>query len=270
MEIENQTTSAKASSVQEAHFRIVLDKVINPARTSRKPAYYFPCCRVWNKRQPPTLSKETPEEVLEQERGHIGKQFTTWAMFGKGEEPLNYHEAWEKFKVWVSTNQIPNDFNMPFIINQQECIMRDVVIVTQEPEDQGHPVPSKNCLPKTCPTLRELDELKLKYRRLEVDMNCTKWTYKDIKARISRIIKRRDKFVKAMNAQLEIRDGVIKEMLIALNDVTQKYEGRRINEWKYKEKVYKGLIEFTNGQKEFDDSESLSSDTYGSIDSPRD
>ena len=270
MEIENQSTYAKPSSVQEAHFKSVLEKVINPARVSRNPASYFPCCTAWNKRQRPTLSKDTPQEDQEHQKGHIGKQYSTWAIFGKGEEPLDFHEGWEKFKVWVSTNQIPNDLNMPFLINQQECIMRDVACLTKEPESQRDSVPSKKPLEQECPTLSELDELKLKYRRLEVDISSARWTNKDLKARLSRVIKRKDKNLNALKQQLEIRDGVIKDLLIALNLVTMKYEGKRINEWKYKEKVYKGLIEFTNGRKEFNDSESLSSDTYGSIDSPRD
>ena len=271
MEIENETTSDQPKTVQEAHFKSVLDKVINPARVSRRPASYFPCCRAWNKRQRPTLGKETTEDDQELDKRHIGTQYTTWGIFGKGEEPLNYQEAWSKFKFWVSENQIPNDFDMPFVINQHECFMRDLVTVGKEQERKEEPVQPKKELHQTCPTLAELEEMKVQQRRMEVEMNSMRWLYKDCKARLSRVMKRNGKNQKTLTAQLEIRDGVIKDLLIALNVVTMKYEGRRVNEWKYKEKVYKGLIEFTNGRKGFDDSgDDLSSDTYGSIDSPRD
>ena len=212
--------------------------------------------------------KAQAEEVLGIiESTYHPTKYRVTAIFKAGINPLTFEEAWEQFCEWLEKNHIDHDFNKTFIINRKVCLRKGPL---PSPTKAYLTVGQSEGLNDSMFSSSNQLQVDKQLTQMQQEMNCVMWTNRDLKARISRVIKRKDKNLNALKQQLEIRDGVIKDLLIALNLVTMKHEGKRINEWKYKEKIYKGLIEFTNGRKEFDDSESLSSDTYGSIDSPRD
>ena len=253
------TCSSPTLTSQQQGFKLILDCVINPSRTSSNPAFYHPCCRVWNRRG---FSKDS--KVGMDSSGLITKfvyhpvRHRISQIFEPGSKPLTFDEAWTQFNEWVERNQIDHDFTKPFTINQRLCLKKDH---NNSPLREDEKVDEALVFEAIVrPTLTD-SPLSIELKEKNRELNCYKWSNKDLKARIRRMMIRNKRIKIAFNKQLQIRDEVIKDLLTALNNVTKKHEGKSINEWKFKERIYKGLIDFTEGDNGLENSEGLSSDS---------